>query len=173
MIHHDSKIQDSGSGSGVLCGRQHGRAPVVFCDPGSCSRSGGGKSVGCTSFGQPGWMSLLQPEWTALERWTTGPGRLLEPGPTAPLLGRRRPGTGAAELKKRGVKEFTPPVAGHESRAATLIHSNTPAQTGPRFPSRWAARLRPLQIRDGDGRSRCPFLCSGRPGTETPRGPFP
>ena len=120
MIHHDSKIQDSGSGSGVLCGRQHGGAPVVFCDPGSCSRSGGGKSVGCTSFGQPGWMSLLQPEWTALERWTTGPGRLLEPGPTAPLLGRRRPGTGAAELKKRGVKEFTPPVAGRELQVAGL-----------------------------------------------------
>lgn len=120
MIHHDSKIQDSGSGSGVLCGGQHGGAPAVFCDPGSCSRSGRGKSAGCTSFGQPGWMSLLQPEWTALERWTTGPGRLLEPGPTAPLLGRRRPGTGAAELKKRGVKEFTPPVTGRESQVAGL-----------------------------------------------------
>ncbi len=116
MIYHDSKIQDFSSGSGVLCSRQRSGNSAVFCDAGSCGGSSRRKSAGCTSIGQPGWMSLLQPERTALERWT--PGRLLEPGSAAPLLGRRRPGS--AELKEWGVKEFTPPVAGRESRVAGL-----------------------------------------------------
>lgn len=114
MIHHDSQIQDSGSGSGILCSRKHCRTPTSGGISGSCSGNGNGKSAGCTNVGQPGWMPLLSAERTSSER--RPPGRLLEPGP-APLLGRQRPG--AAELIERGCERIRTPGRDPKRRCCT------------------------------------------------------